>query len=564
MTGILNHLWQSSAFAAIIALAVWTLRHNSPRARYWLWLTASLKFLIPFWWIVSAAARLELPPNAPSLRVLPVTAISTYFAPVSMPVNPVPVETPFDWAVWLGLLWLGGAFFLVVRRCRQWQTLRRVVRRATPVSCACEIPMLSSNAGIEPGIFGLFHPVLVLPDGFADTLTPAQLNAILAHELRHVRCRDNLTAALHMCVETIFWFYPPVWWIGAKLMEERERDCDEAALAQGGSPGEYARSILQVCESYAGSQLACAAGISGADLKKRVCKIMTWRKSLPVKPCTKVGLALAAAGAFLVPFGVGIARGQNSGLPRQANGVQAPAQPATAHFEVASIKPQENVPETRDTVGIKVTPGRFHVGFAPVQGLIRYAWGIDPQTKIEGEAWERMRGRETQYVVDATFEPAATDAQVRQMLQALLAERFQLRLHLSSRDEAYLALEIASGGPKNLNTKPATAPPRAGSWGGCMASYPGCAPVTMALFSNSLSLLTHERIVDRTGLTGSYYITLWCQETVARFLGKEEAEAAFAPSIYSALPQQLGLRLVRAHGPVSTYVVDHIAAPTPN
>ena len=478
--------------------------------------------------------------------------------------NPVPVQTPFDWAFWLGFLWLGGAVFLMVRRYRQWQTLRRLVRGATPVSCACRIPVLSSNAGIEPGVFGLFQQVLLLPDGLADALTPAQFDAILAHELRHVRCRDNLTAALHMCVETLFWFYPPVWWIGAKLMDERERDCDEAALAQGGSPGEYARSILQVCEGYAGSPLPCAAGISGANLKERVCEIMTWRKSLPVTPCTKVGLALAAACTFLVPFGVGIARGQNLRLLSQANNVPAPAQPATAHFEVASIKPQGNVPETRDTSGFKVTPGRFHVGFAAVQGLIRYAWRIDPTTRIEGEAWERMRGRDTEYVVDATYDPAATDAQVRQMLQAFLAERFQLQLHLGSRDEAYLALEIASGGPRNLNTKPADAPPRAGSWGGCMATYPGCAPATMAQFAGSLTLLTHERILDRTGLTGSYYLTLWCQETVTRFLGAEEAQAASAPSIYTALPQQLGLRLVHAHGPVSVYVVDHIAAPTPN
>src|SRR5581483_6150479 len=145
MTAILNHLWQSSAFAAIVALAAWALRRNSPRARYWLWLTASLKFLIPFSWIVSTAARLQLAPDAPSLRVLPVAAISTYLEPISMPANPVPVRTPFDWAFWLGLLWLGGAFFLLIRRCRQWQSLRCLVRSAAPVSCACRIPVLSSN-----------------------------------------------------------------------------------------------------------------------------------------------------------------------------------------------------------------------------------------------------------------------------------------------------------------------------------------------------------------------------------------------------------------------------------
>jgi bla regulator protein BlaR1 len=54
------------------------------------------------------------------------------------------------------------------------------------------------------------------------------MEAMLAHELCHVRRRDNLTSAMHMVVEVVFWFHPLVWWIGVRLMEERERACDEA------------------------------------------------------------------------------------------------------------------------------------------------------------------------------------------------------------------------------------------------------------------------------------------------------------------------------------------------
>ena len=75
MNGILNHLWQSTAFAAIVALAAWALRRNSARARYWLWLAASLKFLVPFAWIVSTGARVQLPPDTPSLRALTVNLL---------------------------------------------------------------------------------------------------------------------------------------------------------------------------------------------------------------------------------------------------------------------------------------------------------------------------------------------------------------------------------------------------------------------------------------------------------------------------------------------------------
>ena len=53
---------------------------------------------------------------------------------------------------------------------------------------------------------------------------------------RHVRCRDNLATVIHMAVEVVFWFHPLVWWLGARLMEERERACDEEVLRNGGEP----------------------------------------------------------------------------------------------------------------------------------------------------------------------------------------------------------------------------------------------------------------------------------------------------------------------------------------
>ena len=112
--------------------------------------------------------------------------------------------------------------------------------------------------------------MLLVPKGLADHLTPEQLDAVLAHESRHVRCRDNLSAAVHMCVEALCWFHPAVWLIGAKLTEERERDCDEAVLGHGSQPGDYAQGILNVCRMYVESPLRCVAGIGGSDLKKRI------------------------------------------------------------------------------------------------------------------------------------------------------------------------------------------------------------------------------------------------------------------------------------------------------
>jgi hypothetical protein len=110
-----------------------------------------------------------------------------------------------------------------------------------------------------------------------EKLTPTQLEAVLAHELCHVRRHDNLTSAIHILVEAVFWFHPLAWWIGARLVEERERACDEEVLRLGGDPRDYADAILNICKLYVESPLTCVAGVTGADLKKRIEAIMTNR-----------------------------------------------------------------------------------------------------------------------------------------------------------------------------------------------------------------------------------------------------------------------------------------------
>ena len=124
------------------------------------------------------------------------------------------------------------------------------------------------------GSFGRF---LLWPAGISQHLQDAHLEAILTHEVQHVRRRDNLAAAMHMVVEAIFWFHPLVWWLGARLVEERERACDEEVLRLGVQPEIYAEGILKTCEFCVASPLACVSGVTGADLKQRMVRIMTQR-----------------------------------------------------------------------------------------------------------------------------------------------------------------------------------------------------------------------------------------------------------------------------------------------
>ena len=146
------------------------------------------------------------------------------------------------------------------------------------------IRALSCPARLEPGVFGIYEPVLLLPEGIADYLPAAQLEMIVAHEVCHVRRRDNLTAAIHMVVEAIFWFHPLVWWIRGRLVEERERACDEEVLRTISDPGTYAEGILNVCKFYLAAPMICVSGITGSALGKRIASIVGESYTKPPEP----------------------------------------------------------------------------------------------------------------------------------------------------------------------------------------------------------------------------------------------------------------------------------------
>ena len=299
---------------------------------------ASVKFLVPFSLLMAAGNLLPHPKQA----VAPVVysamdVVEEPFAgmvalPLAAPVAHAPtlrerVEAALP--VTLGLLWLVGAGVVLAVFAMQGRKVRRTLRSAemvidgreseilrqletrkatTEILGLCSrmtisahliptrpaqriwrgIELRLSRARMEPGVFGVWRPVLVWPRELSARLDDAQMEAVLAHEWMHVRRRDNLTAALHMFVEALFWFHPAVWWMERRLVEEREQACDEAVVAMGGEAGVYAESLLKVCRFCVESPLACVAGVTGADLKRRVLEIaigralvrMSWAKKL--------------------------------------------------------------------------------------------------------------------------------------------------------------------------------------------------------------------------------------------------------------------------------------------
>lgn len=175
--------------------------------------------------------------------------------------------------------------------------------------------------------------MLLMPEGLANHLSSEQMCSIVAHEVSHLRRRDNLTFAIHMLSQVVFWFYPLTWWLGKRLIAERERACDEAVVASGYDPGVYAESILKVCHFYVQSPLPCTAGVSGAALKDRVEAIMSDHIIRRVPAVTKALLLALAAAGIAAPLAVGMLTARRASA--QAVTPSLPGSAASTEAEIA-------------------------------------------------------------------------------------------------------------------------------------------------------------------------------------------------------------------------------------
>jgi beta-lactamase regulating signal transducer with metallopeptidase domain len=207
-----------------------------------------------------------------------------------------------------------GAFWLI-----RWLALNDEMRGAKPLRLAHLVGSgveARVTVSIGPGVVGFFSPVLVLPRYVVQRLTPEHLQPVLRHELAHLRRQDNSTAVVHMIVETVFWFHPLVWLIGARLIDERERACDEFVVASGVDPETYAEGIIEVCRAHAESPLPCTAGVSSSGLKARVAQIVANRGAKRMTRKKVLLLASTAMASLIGPVLVGIF----SGGPAAAEG----------------------------------------------------------------------------------------------------------------------------------------------------------------------------------------------------------------------------------------------------
>jgi len=604
MRDLANHLWQSTFFAIAAALLTIAFRRNRANVRFWLWFSASLKFFVPFALLISFGSRFDWAPTTPQRAPAAVAIAITELAVPLPDLTPAPPPRPavVDWLpIAAFAIWGCGLTGIALMRLRDWLQIRRAVRASSRIELAADIEARSLPGILEPGVVGLWRSILLLPAGMAEQLTPAQLNAVLRHELCHIRRRDNLYAAIHMAVEAVFWFHPLVWWIGARLVDERERACDEEVLRLGSEPRVYAEGILNVCRMYVESPLACVSGVTGSDVRKRIEAILSNRSVLRLNSGRKAALALAAAAALAFPVVVGT-----------LNVRPGKAQQARPKFEVASIKLSNDCGEPGSaprTSGLQkksggggpgpASPARVHV-CGTLEDLIQDAYVVfkDGYENRNGGRLNRppLEGgpawiRSDMYVIDAKAEGSPGIGVMRSvMMQELLEDRFHLRIRREAKEAPVYDMTAAKNGPKVKPFQPGTCTPRDPNTPmrplpegqtPCMYFFrngktPALRTVdaqgtTFDNFAKLLAVAVSRPVINKTGIAGMFdFHVEFMPGTDTPFFHDMDPSAAApksddaGPSIFAALQEQLGLRLEPAKGSREFLVIDRVERPTKN
>lgn len=333
---LLHFTWQGATVAILLRGALPLLRGHSARVRY---ATASFALLLMLALPLVTLVHLSQPPQ--SAGIDETVTVATDSAPGVAPAEPseahsgtqltvapnasaldasMPLQDGVEYLFahllpWLVLAWLGGVLILSIRLLGGWRHAQRIRKhhmRPMPERWHEAMTRLARKMGVKspvllyesllvevPTVIGWLRPVILVPASALVGLSPWHLEALLAHELAHVRRHDYLVNLLQSATEILLFYHPATWWVSRQVRIERENDCDDRAVRATGDVLIYARALAEIeslrsSSSPAREQLVMAA--DGGSLLMRI------RRLVAAPEQTRRSSPLLIAVAFAVTF----------------------------------------------------------------------------------------------------------------------------------------------------------------------------------------------------------------------------------------------------------------------
>jgi len=304
---LLHFLWQGVLIAMLLGGVNLLLRRAGAGVRYAAACAAMLAMLAAgvgtFLWLVIHAGAFGSTPVEALVPVLPATRAGS--AIVARTISSQSAFRMEQWLdnhlVWLVCVWAAGVVMLSLRTAGGWifaQTLKgrgsrpaepawqQVLERlASRLGVARRIALCESMVARVPAVIGWLRPVILLPVSALAGLTPQMMEAILAHELAHIRRHDYLLNMLQTAVETLLFYHPAVWWVGKKIRQERENCCDDLAVAACGDALVYARALTEL-EQLRGVPYDLAMAATGGSLLARIRRLVGVHQPIGGTPST--------------------------------------------------------------------------------------------------------------------------------------------------------------------------------------------------------------------------------------------------------------------------------------
>jgi uncharacterized protein (TIGR03435 family) len=505
----------------------------------------------------------------------------------------VPNVQPAQFLAWVVIVWLVGAAVLWVRLAGGWVVAARMrsmlVRRAPPewqetlgklgaqIGLPRPVRLLVSALVQAPTVVGWLRPVVLVPVGALGGLPAEHMEALLLHELAHIRRHDYLVNMLQSVAEALLFYHPAVWWVSGHIRAVRELCCDDVAVSVFGDALTYARALAHL-ESCQPAHLGATLAANGGSLAHRIARLLGHSR-----PAVRTGLGpgVVTVAILLVTAAYGLFG-------------QSDAHPA---FEVASIKRGASAVGPMDgPTGVSYKPGgRMIATNAPLRLLIQFAYAVHDSPHslplrasqvVGGPAWIDSEG----YNIEAKPEANTDQKHAWLMLQTLLADRFRLTLHRETRDFPVYDLTVKKSGlklsaPKEVNCvsfPPGTTPRHIPGSVDCGYAPLLLSPIGlrmngrklhMADLVRELAMTLGRPVLDKTGFTGEFDLNLnYTDEAPMKSpssAAPDDPSGGRLPaepnlSIVFAAMDQLGLKLEPAKGPVEVLVVDHAERPTAN